>query len=109
MSNTPRNSAETNQFIRPKFNLVSAAKRLASRGEGFANSDKLADAVSAGVAVEFRAALIDALGNSYHACSANDLCTVAELLCRRRGPRMRLMQGQKCLATWPMPRRKKAV
>ncbi len=74
---------KSNQFIRPKFDLVSAAARLALRGEGFADSAEFADAISAGVGPEFGMALMDALGEHSDACSSDDLCAVADLISAR--------------------------
>ena len=84
MSNTPSNSAETNQYIRPKFDLASAAARLASRGDGFANSAEFANTISAGVAAEFGMSLIDTLGDCSDACSSEDLFSVAKLISARQ-------------------------
>ena len=52
-------STNLNQFIRPNaFNVHSAAERLASRGEGFANSVEFAEAISGGVATDLAQALM---------------------------------------------------
>ena len=43
MSDDIGDPVKSNQFIRPKFDLVSAATRLALRGKGFADSTEFAD------------------------------------------------------------------
>ena len=73
MSNDTGDSVKANQFIRPKFDLVSAAARLALRGEGFADSAEFADAISAGVGSEFGMALMDALGERSNTCNPDNL------------------------------------
>ncbi len=84
MSDDTGDSVKSNQFIRPKFDLVSAAARLALRGEGFADSAEFSDAISTGVGPEFGMALMDALVERINACNSDDLCAVADLISARR-------------------------
>ena len=83
MSDDTGDSVKSNQFIRPKFDLVSAVARLALRGKGFADSAGFADAISAGVGPEFGMALMDALGKCNNACNSDNLCAVADLISAR--------------------------
>lgn len=85
MSDDILDSVKSNQFIRPKFDLVSAAERLALRGKDFANSAEFTDATAAGVGAELGTALMDALGDCFHACSTDDLCAITKLLYGRKG------------------------
>ncbi len=57
---------KTNQFIRPMspFDVVSAARRLASSGKRFAAAPEFAKAISRGRAIEFADALMATLGNA---------------------------------------------
>ena len=74
MSAASRSQDNSNQFLRPKFDLHSAAVRLALRGEGFTSSIKFADAISTNVPEEFADALLEALGHRSVALGYNNLC-----------------------------------
>ncbi len=69
----------SNQFIRPKFDLHSATARLALMGEGFASYVVFANAISGGVHAEFVDALLKALGYHSDALGSNDLCAIVDL------------------------------
>ena len=86
MSDDTGDSVKSNQFIRPKFDLVSAAARLALRGEGFADSAEFANAISVGVGPELGMALMDGLGERSNSCNPDNLCAVADLISATRRP-----------------------
>ena len=84
MSSLPVNepsSTDSNQFIRPNcvFNVHSAAKRLASRGKGFANSVEFAGAISGGIATDLAQALMTALGRRFDDLGHEDMIALADL------------------------------
>ena len=65
MSAASKSQDESNQFIRPKFDLHSTTVRLALRGEGFASFIKFANAISGSIPMEFMDALLEALGGPH--------------------------------------------
>ena len=79
MSATSLSSDNSNQFIRPKFDLHSAAVRMTSRGEGFANSIEFSNANSGGVPAEFTDALWEALVDCSDPLGSNNLCAIVNL------------------------------
>ena len=74
-------STDSNQFIRPNcaFDVHSAAERLASRGEGFANSVEFAEAISGGVATDLAQALMTALGRRFDDLEHEDMMALVDL------------------------------
>ena len=85
-----RSTTKTNQFIRPTstiatIDIVSAARRLASRGSGFRASEEVAAAVAGGVAAELADALMVALGPRLETLSSEDVIALFDR--SRRGAR----------------------
>lgn len=79
MFTTSHSRDDSNQFIRPKFDLHSTSMKLASRGEGFAISVEFANAISGGIPMEFTDALLEAVGNRSEALKSDDLCAIVDL------------------------------
>ena len=59
--------------------MHSAAERLASRGEGFANSVEFAEAISGGVATDLAQALMTALGRRFDDLAHEDTMALVDL------------------------------
>lgn len=79
MSCSPPASTKSNQFIRPKIDIHSAATRLVSSSEGFTNSIDAAIVISGGVPVEFVNVMMLALGNLNDALSTDDMWAILDL------------------------------